>query len=83
MIRKANFFLMVTLAESDHEHLAHQRQIAIYRSMAPQQRMQQALRMNRSMRELLAAGFRMRQPTWNDEQVKRAVADRILHARTE
>jgi hypothetical protein len=50
--------------------------------MAPQQRLQQALRMNRTMRALLAAGFRDRHPTWSEAQVRRAVADRILHART-
>ncbi len=68
-------------AEPDHERLAHERQIAIYRAMAPRQRLQQALRMNRSMRALLAAGFRACQPTWTDEQVKRTVANRILRAR--
>jgi hypothetical protein len=73
---------MATVAELDHEHFVHERQVEIYRAMAPQQRLQQALRMNRSMRELMAVGFRMRQPTWTDAQVKRAVADRILYART-
>ena len=73
---------MPALAEPDHERLAHERQVAIYRAMAPQQRPAQALRMNRSMRELMAAGFRMRQPTWTDAQVRCAVANRILHART-
>ncbi|MES2691906.1 MAG: hypothetical protein V4773_00445 [Verrucomicrobiota bacterium] len=50
--------------------------------MSPQQRLQQALRMNRMMRDLLAAGFRSRHPQWDDSQVRRAVADRILYART-
>jgi hypothetical protein len=66
----------------DHLRAAHERQVAIYRAMTPQDRLRQALRMNRSMRELLAAGFRQRQPTWTDAQVRAAVADRILHART-
>ncbi len=73
---------MSVLAEPDHERLAHERQVAIYRAMSPQQRLEQALRMNRSMRELMAAGFRARHPTWSDAEVRRAVADRILHART-
>lgn len=38
--------------------------------------------MNRTMRELLAAGFRQRQPAWNEAQIRNAVTDRILHART-
>ena len=33
-------------------------------------------------RELMAVGFRDRHPEWTDLQVKRAVADRILYART-
>lgn len=73
---------MPTPAEPDHERIAHARQVAIYRAMAPQQRLQQALRMNQSMRTLLATGFRARQPEWTEAQVRRAVADRILHART-
>lgn len=60
----------------------NKRQVAIYRAMAPQQRLTQALRMNRTMRDLLATGFRDRHPEWAEPQVKRAVADRIFHART-
>lgn len=73
---------MTAIAEPDHERLAHARQAAIYRAMTPQDRLRQALRMNRSMRQLLAAGYRTRHPTWTETQIRRAVADRILHART-
>jgi hypothetical protein len=73
---------MAAIVDFDHESAAHARQVAIYRAMTPRQRMEQALRMNHSMRGLLAAGFRDRQPSWTAEQVKRAVADCILHART-
>ncbi len=66
----------------DHARAAHERQMAIYRAMPPHQRLQQALRMNQRMRELLATGFRMRHPAWTEVQIRRAVADRILHART-
>lgn len=66
----------------DHQHVAHERQVAIIRAMSPQDRLRQALRMNRSMRDLLAAGFRQRNPQWTDAEVRRAVADRILYART-
>ncbi len=68
--------------EPDHVRAAHAHQVAIFRAMSPQQRLQQALRMNRMMRDLLAAGFRSRHPQWDDSQVRRAVADRILYART-
>ena len=73
---------MPTTAEPDHIRAAHERQVAVYRAMAPQQRLEQALRMNRTMRDLMATGFRDRHPNWTEPQVRRAVADRILHART-
>jgi hypothetical protein len=73
---------MPSAAESDHERAAQAHQMAIYRAMTPQQRLQQALRMNRMMRAALAAGFRHRRPAWTEAEVQRAVADRILHART-
>lgn len=59
-----------------------QRQTAIYRSMTPQERLSQALRMNRTMRELMAAGYRARHPAWTETDIQRAVAARILHANT-
>ena len=73
---------MPALAATDHVRVAHERQVAIYRAMTPQQRLEQALRMNRTMRKLMAVGFRDRHPEWTETQVKRAVADRILYART-
>ncbi|MBK9990510.1 MAG: hypothetical protein IPP19_07210 [Verrucomicrobia bacterium] len=73
---------MSHIAEPAHEREAHVHQVAIYRAMTPQQRLQQALRMNRSMRTLMAGGFRDRNPSWTDERVRHAVADRILHATT-
>jgi hypothetical protein len=73
---------MPTVVEPDHVRAAHAQQVAIYRAMTPQQRLQQALQMNRTMRELLGAGFRIRHPAWTETQVRHAVTDRILHART-
>ena len=69
-------------ATPHHMQLAEEHQAAIYRAMPPQARIQQAIRMNQNMRRLLAEGFRMRHPEWTETQVSRAVADRILHART-
>jgi len=69
-------------AESDHEREARARQVAIYRALTPRQRLEQALRMNRAARELMAAGFRMRQPDWSEARVRQAVAERILYAST-
>lgn len=50
--------------------------------MTPQQRIGYALRMNATMRRLLALGFQSRHPDWSEAQICRAVADRILYART-
>jgi hypothetical protein len=73
---------MSPAAEPDHVRAAHAHQVAIFKAMTPQQRLQQALRMNRAMREWMAAGFRDRHPDWTESQLRRAVADRILYART-
>jgi len=73
---------MSAIAEPDHVRAAHERQVAIFRAMTPQQRLEQAGRMNHTMRKLMAAGFRDRHPTWTEPQIRRAVADRILHAHT-
>jgi hypothetical protein len=72
----------MSVAEPDHLRAAHEHQVAIYRAMTPQQRLEQALRMNHTMRGLMAAGFRDRHPDWTEAEVRRAVADRILHADT-
>ncbi len=73
---------MTSTGESDHGLSPQERQYAILRAIPPEQRLQQALRMNQSMRNLLAAGFRSRHPSWAEAEIARAVADRILHART-
>lgn len=73
---------MTSTGESDHRLAAQERQHAILRAIPPEQRLRQALRMNQSMRTLLAAGFRARHPSWSEAEIARAVADRILHART-
>ncbi len=68
--------------EPEHVRTANEIQAAIYRAMSPQDRLRQALRMNKTMRELLAIGFRERHPAWTQSQIRRAVAERILYART-
>lgn len=69
-------------AALDHLRAAEEKRLAIFRAMEPAERLRQALRMNRSMRELMAAGFRQRHPEWTESDVRRAVADQVLHART-
>jgi hypothetical protein len=58
--------------------MARDMQAAINRRMTPSQRLAQAERMNQAMRELMAAGFRNRHPGWSEQQVRAAVAERIL-----
>jgi hypothetical protein len=70
------------LSAADHERAAHAHQVGIYRAMTPQRRLRLALQMNDTMRQMLAAGYRLRQPAWTSAQIQRAVAERILHART-
>jgi hypothetical protein len=57
-------------------------QTAIYRKMAPEQRLAQAMRMNRQMRSLMDAGLRQQKPAWTDEERRVEIARRILHAAT-
>lgn len=73
---------MAELPVSDHARAADAHQAAIYRAMTPARRLQQALRMNAMMRRLLALGFQQRHPEWTDTEIRRAVADQILYART-
>jgi hypothetical protein len=73
---------MSTLVEADHLRAARERQREICRALTPQQRLEQAMRMNQAMRELMAAGFRERNRQWTEAEVARAVAERILYART-
>ena len=82
--RSRNAFVstMVAKALSEHERAAQLHQSAIYRAMTPQQRIEQALRMNATMRRLLAMGFQNRHPEWTEAQIRRAVADRILYTKT-
>lgn len=73
---------MDSLPAADHVREAQERQLAIIRAMAPTERLRQAFRMNQRMRTLLAEGFRQRHPQWSEADVRRAVAERILYART-
>jgi hypothetical protein len=69
-------------ATPDHVAAAEAYQVAIYRAMSPQKKLEQAARMRANARRLLAIGFRDRHPEWTEQQVNRAVADAILYART-
>lgn len=72
----------MTTTDLDHLQAADEYQQSIYRRMDPAQRLRQALRMNAMARQLLAAGFRTRNPSWTEDEIRRAVRDSILYART-
>ncbi len=57
------------------------RQIEIYRRMTPAQRLEQAMQMNRQMRELMDSGLRTTQPQLSAIERHREIARRIRHAR--
>lgn len=70
------------MSDTDKHSEIRALQTQIFRSMTPTRRLAEGMQMNRVMRELLARGFRQRNPAWTDGEIRRAVADRILHART-
>ena len=52
---------------------------ACLRRMTPGQKLAQIDEANRASRMMMAAGIRLRNPGWTDEQVQREVARRLLH----
>lgn len=73
---------MLATALPEKVRAAQAHQAAVYRAMTPQQGIALAPRMKANLRRLLASGFQNRHPDWTKAQVRRAVADRILYART-
>lgn len=57
-------------------------QIEIYKRMTPDQRWQEALRLNAVARELKAAAFRRLHPDWNEEKIQDEVRKVFLYAHT-
>jgi hypothetical protein len=57
-------------------------QIAIYRSMTPEQRLTVAQRLYWSARDWKAAGIRLQHPDWQDDQINREVTRIFQNART-
>jgi len=57
---------------------AHERHVAAFRSMTPQDRLRVAASMSAEVRALAAAGVRHRHPEYTPEQVDAAVAEILL-----
>jgi hypothetical protein len=50
--------------------------------MSPAQKLKAAERLYHSSRQLKEAALRTQHPDWNEQQVRRAVRDAFLYART-
>lgn len=68
-------------ANNPHPTAADARQTEIYRQMAPSQRLEKAMTMNRQMRELMDSGLRATHPHFSPDERHREIARRIRHAR--
>ncbi|MBL9219555.1 MAG: hypothetical protein JNG82_13775 [Opitutaceae bacterium] len=69
-------------AVSAHATAADARQTDIYRRMTPKQRLEQAMQMNRQMRELMDSGLRATHPQLSADERRREIARRTLRARS-
>ncbi len=58
----------------------HPAQIAAYRRMTVEQKLDRLAQLCRGAREILAIGIRGRHPEWTEEQVRVAVRERVMHA---
>ena len=60
----------------------HPEQRRILRSMTPEKKIEIALRLYHSAREMKAAGLRMQNPDWTEEKIQTKVREIFLYART-
>ena len=54
----------------------------LIKKMTPQQKLDVSMRMYHSAKELKAAWFRQQHPEWTEEEVKQAVREVFISART-
>ncbi|TET54135.1 MAG: hypothetical protein E3J53_01210 [Desulfobacteraceae bacterium] len=60
----------------------HPEQRRIFRSMTPEKKLDIALRLYYSARDMKAAGLRMQNPDWTEEKIQTKVREIFLYART-
>jgi len=60
----------------------HPEQIRIFRSLTPEKKLDIALRLYYSARDMKAAGLRMQNPDWTEEKIQKRVREIFLYART-
>ena len=59
-----------------------QKQKRIFKSMEPEQKLEIALNLNYSAKELKAAGLRVQNPDWPENKILDKLQDIFLYART-
>ena len=60
----------------------HREQKRIFQSMAPEQKLNVALRLYYSAMELKEAGLRVKHPDWSEEMIRDKMRKILLYART-
>ena len=60
----------------------HPEQKKIYQTMTPEKKLQVALDLYYSAKELKAAGLRQQHPEWSTEKIRQKVREIFLYART-
>ncbi len=60
----------------------HREQKRIFQSMAPEEKLNIALRLYYSAKELKEVGLRVQHPDWNEEMIKDKLREIFLYART-
>ena len=60
----------------------HPEQKRIFQSMSPEQKLNVALRLYYSTRELKAAGLRAQHPGWTEKEIKEKLREIFFYART-
>ena len=60
----------------------HPAQVEAWRSMTPQQKIEQSLSMYWMARKLKAEHLRRQHPDWTDDRIRQAVREIFLYART-
>ena len=60
----------------------HPEQRKSYQAMTPEKKLQVALRLYYSAKEIKAAGLKRQHPDWSPETIKRKVREIFLYART-
>jgi len=64
------------------EYIMHPEQRKSYQAMTPEKKLQVALDLYHSAKELKAAGLRRQHPDWSTEKINQKVREIFLYART-